>query len=214
MIRYCPTCNRSTEQVRFIGEFCENCVARKIEADLGSSVTVVYCKRCMRIKTNEGYQKEEKESLASVISKELCNSKCKVKVKRFDSESAFVELTFHVGDDSVTVEREIGLKMKHMICQDDYRKSSGYYEAVVQLRGSKERVERMAEKIQKFIAIRNAFIAKFEEIDKGIDLYVSDKKTMKWFFLMYKLAPKTSYTLYSVRQGKKIYRDTYLLKLE
>jgi hypothetical protein len=43
---------------------------------------------------------------------------------------------------------------------------------------------------------------------------VSDKKTMKWFFLMYKLKPKASYTLYSIKQGKKIYRDTYLLKFE
>lgn len=161
-----------------------------------------------------GYQNPGKDPMASIIAKELCDGKCGVKVRRFDNESAFVDLTFPVDNDSVTFEKELGLTMKHEICQDDYRKSSGYYEAVVQLRGTHDRVTRMAEKIRKFLSIRNAFVSKAEEDEHGMDLYISDKKIMKGFFILYKLKPKTSYTLFTVKQGKKIYRDTYLLKME
>lgn len=213
MIKFCPTCNRSSKDARFIGEFCEFCVAEKASKNFPSRATVEYCRRCGRIRTPGGYVANDKESLALVLAKELCSSKCKINVKEFDENSAKMEVELPVGSDSITFEKKIALKMVHKICQDDYRKSSGYYEATVQVRGDKESVEAMAGKIRRFIERNGAFIAKTEWHETGADIYVSNKTLIRGFFLLNKLAPKASYTLYSVKSGKKVYRNTYLLKL-
>ncbi len=213
MIRYCPTCSRSSKDARFVGEFCEFCVIERISRDFPFRARIEYCKRCGRIRTAEGHKEFNKDTLAMVLSRDLCGSKCEITVKKYDERSADIEVTIPVDDDHVTFEKTIRLKMEHMICQDDYRKSSGYYEAIIQIRGEREKVIEMRQRITKFIEARGAFIGKVEIIDNGIDMYISDKLMTKNFFTFYKLVPKASYTLYSIRNGKKIYRNTYLLRL-
>jgi nonsense-mediated mRNA decay protein 3 len=214
MIRYCPTCSRSSKEARFIDEFCEFCVIEKISKDFPDYTRVEYCKRCERIKLPVGYVKNDKENMGILLAKLLCNSKCKIKVKEYDEKSAFAEITHPIGDYEVSFEKELTIKMIHRICQECYRKSSGYYEAIIQLRGTKNKVEPMLQKITKFMTLRGAFIAKLEEVDTGIDIYLSNKLLAKGFFSFNKLVPKASYTLYSIRNGRKVYRNTYLLRLE
>lgn len=178
------------------------------------SASVIYCKRCERVRAPAGYVNETEESLATILAKALCGGKCKVKVILFDDKSATVNLTYNVNGDDVTFKKVVALKMEHQICISCYRKSSGYYEAIVQLRGDPFRVEKMKLKFEKFIGSRSGFISKIENEDFGTDIYVSDKFLAKAFFGFYKLAPKVSYTLYSVKNGKRIYRNTYHLLLE
>jgi NMD protein affecting ribosome stability and mRNA decay len=214
MIRYCPTCSRSNKEARFIGEFCEPCIIEKISKDFPTYTRVEYCKRCERIKLPIGYVKNDAENMGVLLAKLLCNSKCKIKIKSYDEKSAMVEVTYPVGDyDHVNFDKQITIKMMHMICQECYRKSSGYYEAIIQLRGPRQKVEPMLKKVTKYLTERGAFIAKTEEVETGIDIYVSDKLLAKSFFAYSKLVPKASYTLYSIRKGKEIYRHTYLLRL-
>jgi nonsense-mediated mRNA decay protein 3 len=214
MIKHCPTCDRTSKDALFIGEFCEFCVTAKASKNFPTYAAVEYCKRCGRIKTNEGHVEFTKRALGAVLAKELCNSKCKIDVRDFGEKSAKVFVTVTIGDeDRVGFEKEIKLKTSHMICQDCYRKSSGYYEAVFQIRGEKEGVNAMMQKVKRFLEARGAFISKIDEHDTGIDVYVSDKAMMKTFFLYNKLKPKASYTLYSIKQGRKVYRDTYMLRI-
>ncbi len=182
------------------------------------SLALIYCKRCGRIKSPEGYRPPDKESLAGAIEHQLHHLKLQVTVRSFDLEKkdkvVSVEYKFPVDGDYVFIDVDTPVTMDHQICLDDYRKSSGYYEAIIQLRGNKERIERMVVKITKFLDARGAFIGKIEETDAGIDLYTSDKSLTGKFFLFYKLKTKKSYTLYSIRKGKEIYRHTYLLRLD
>jgi NMD protein affecting ribosome stability and mRNA decay len=214
MLRYCPTCSRSSKEARFIGEFCEPCIIERISKDFPKYARPEYCKRCERIKLSVGYVKNDPENMGILLAKLLCNSKCEIRIKNYDEKAALVEVTYPVGDDDhVSFDKEITLKMMHKICQECYRKSSGYYEAIIQLRGSKEKIERTLQKVTKYLTERGAFIAKLEEVDTGVDIYVSDKLLAKGFFSYSKLVPKASYTLYSIRNGKEIYRHTYLLRL-
>lgn len=215
MIKHCPTCERTSKEARFVGEFCEFCVAGKIEKKFPTKAEIVFCKRCGRVKGVGSYFERNDEVVASILSRELCGAKCQIKLKSYDEKMALVQVTYPVDGDWVVFDRHIELKWVHEICQDDYRKSSGYYEAVVQIRGgNREKIQKMEEKIRKFLEMRGAFIAKTEEADYGMDIYTSDKMLTKGFLTYNKLPVKASYTLYSIKNGKEIYRHTYLLKLK
>jgi NMD protein affecting ribosome stability and mRNA decay len=125
-----------------------------------------------------------------------------------------VNITYKVNEDFVVFNNTFDVKRIHQICQECYRKSSGYYEALIQLRGDKEKVNLMFQKLSKFITNKGAFISKVEELERGFDIYVSDKLITKSFFPTYKLKPKSSYTLYGIKNGRKIYRNTYLLSFD
>ncbi len=215
MIKHCPTCERTSKDTVFIGEFCEFCVTKKALKDFPSHVAAIdYCQRCGRIKTTDGYVEFTKKSLGTVLAKILCNSKCKIDVKDFTEKAAKVVVTVPIGEDNkVSFEKEIALKSSHLICQDCFRKSSGYYEEVFQVRGEKEKVNAMMQKVKKFLETRGAFISKIDEHETGMDIYTSSKGAMKTFFFYNKLKPKASYTLFSIKQGKKIYRDTHMLRI-
>lgn len=214
IIKHCPTCDRSSDKVRFIGEFCEVCTAEKLLKKTPDKAEVIHCRRCGRVRGPAGYQESSNELIETVLSKELCNSKCKVKIEKISEDSALLKITAPVGNESVTFEKGIELKMEHQICQDCYRKSSGYYEALVQLRGNKERVARMEQKLIKFITMRNGFIAKTEQVENGLDIYTSDRLMTKNFFYINRLVPKASFTLYGIKDGKKVYRHTYYLNVD
>lgn len=188
----------------------------RLAKGIPNKVGLSYCKRCSRIKTPQGYLHVHNDSLAMAILHELKGVKCELKVLRYNdkTEVADVEFKTLVDDNKLFFEKQIQIKLEHKICIDDYRKSAGYYEAIVQLRGSRARIEKMLERLRLFIEERGAFITKVEDTENGLDVYTSNKLMTNNFIMFYKLKPKRSYTLYSIRDGKKVYRNTYLLRLE
>ncbi len=174
-----------------------------------------YCKRCGRIGTPLGMRAITNEALGLALAKELFSSKCRVKVRSFEHGNAKVEVEgYKVDEDSINFPLDLEVAMIHEICQDDYRRSSGYYEAIVQIRGNADKAQRLFKRIDKFLAARGAFIGKVETKElTGMDLYVSDKALLNDFMKRTKTKSKRSYTLYSVKGGKRIFRNTYLVEL-
>ena len=82
-----------------------------------------------------------------------------------------------------------------------------------QLRGNRERIERLSMKLVEFFARHGGFISKIEEKENGFDVYVSSKILATKFIEIGKLKPTISYTLFTVRNNKKIYRNTYALHM-
>ncbi|HIH50177.1 TPA: hypothetical protein HA291_01835, partial [Candidatus Micrarchaeota archaeon] len=89
----------------------------------------------------------------------------------------------------------------------------GYYEALVQLRGDWDRINSLIRNITKYVERRNGFIAKIEKVENGKDVYLSDKLMANAFFHDYDLKPTRSFRLYGMKRGKKVYRNTYSLRL-
>ena len=208
-------CNNSSDKIRFIGEFCEECTIKKIKKLVPHKLKIEFCRRCGRLKVRGEYVEDNDKELAEAILAALNDKNYKkIKINSFDGKVADVDITYSVDGDFVVFNTSFEIKKIHQICQDCYRKSSGYYEALVQLRGNKEKANKIIGKLNKFVSERGAFISKIEELEQGFDVYVSDKLITKAFFSFNKLKPKASYTLYGVKRGRKIYRDTYLLTLE
>ncbi len=214
MTIYCPLCNKSSDDIRFVGNFCEECVIKKLEKNLPSVVTIYQCRWCRRIKEGKTFSHISKKALARAAKLEL-KLKEEVKVKDYKYED-FIDaaLVFDVDGEKVIVPRKLEFKIAHETCQRCYQISSGYYESVVQLRGDKQRIENLIAKITKYVQRRGGFIAKIDNVDNGKDLYISDKLMTTAFFKDYDIKPVRSFRLYGMKMGRKLYRNTYALKFD
>lgn len=214
MIIHCPTCSRSSDTTRFIGDFCEVCTIDRLKKGLPDHVTIQRCQRCGGIRVKGQYRHMGISSLGELIGSELHMPDCKARVVSYHGNSAMVEFVFDVDGDFVKFERVLGIKAVRRMCQRCYRISSGYYEAIVQLRGDAQgRVANTMDRLTEFMTRGGGFIAKTERVQDGFDVYVSDKKQVQEFFLQKRLKTQISSKLSGIKNGKRVYRNTYLLRL-
>jgi NMD protein affecting ribosome stability and mRNA decay len=216
MIRYCPTCDRSTEDARFIGEFCEFCMIKLISKEVPESIALSECKVCGKIKGINEFLASEQKAMSEILQREIKNKEIRVSsVHPSGSHAAIARFNYMAGKDELVFEKKIMIKRHMVTCTKCSRQNSGYYQAIVQIRGERSAVSRMSDKITRFIEKRDSFIAKRLDLRNGIDLYVEDRKKMSSFFDLYKEhRPKKSYTLAGMKNGKKLYRVTFSLNLD
>jgi NMD protein affecting ribosome stability and mRNA decay len=209
---YCPLCNKSSDEIRFVGNFCESCIIKKLEKRIPDKVTVYQCRFCNRIKEGRIFSRMGNKALARAIRIELKLQE-DVKVKAFNSEEVSAVFRAEVDGEKVIFPKRLALKIAHETCQRCYRISSGYYEAIVQLRGNFVKINSIIARITKYVEKRGGFIAKVDKVENGKDVYVSDKLAMNEFFNYCHLKPTRSFRLYGMKNGKKVYRNTYSMHL-
>jgi NMD protein affecting ribosome stability and mRNA decay len=100
--------------------------------------------------------------------------------------------------------------MNKSICDDCSKASSGYYEAIIQVRG--KNVQRWAEKIMRELKSRT-FVSKYMKLDEGIDIYVGSRKEAAETLAILKRKPTISDKLYGVKDGRRVYRRTYCVRV-
>ena len=210
---YCPLCNKSSNDIRFIGNFCEECVVKKLEVKIPETVTVFQCRWCKRIKEGKTFSRMSNNSLQRAVKIEL---KLPYDVKVSAHTAKQIDATFitEIDEDRVSFNRTLNYEIAHETCQRCYRISSGYYEAVVQIRGDVKRTDNLIGKITKYVQRRGGFVAKIEDMGNGKDVYVSDKLMMNTFFKDYDIKPVRSFRLYGEKKGIKLYRNTYSLHFD
>ncbi len=213
MIKYCPICNRSSDKFRFVGEFCEVCVADKMKKNIPDRIEIERCKSCGRIRAKEGYIQLDNGTLREAVKRSL-GTKCEVKIVKQKEKSAVVNFHCEADYGYADFDKEIMLNFRKIMCIDCYRKTSGYYEALVQLRGVQQKADKAMSKITRYVEKNGAFISRIDETEHGIDIYISDKEMMNHFFQLYKMKPKRSFTLHGVKNGRRIYRNVYLLRFD
>lgn len=216
MIKFCPTCNRSSEEARFIGEFCEFCVTDKVKANLPINVKLRRCRVCGAIRDSKGFVPYSNEAMSDAIAQQFHRSDCSIRLKEFDEmrKKALLHIVCETEDGKIRFNYEIGVKFTKEMCPSCYRKSAGYYEAILQLRGRENDVARFLDSFTHFITKGDAFISRTDEMGNGIDMYISDKKLVSEYFSLHKsIKPIVSYKLYGLKKGKKLYRHIYSVKL-
>ncbi len=183
--KFCPMCGK---EVNFLTEnkICTN------------------CEKLMRFRTK--YKRTNKKSIDIIVCK-ICG-----KMKKSDSKDWF----FPKESDIKIAEKE---GFKERICDSCSKMLGGYYEAIVQFRGSAEFVEDMKERMIKEIEKskeKNAFISSIEKVRGGLDLKIGSNTLAKKFVRKVKKNKKVeikySKKLKTKKNGKEIYRFTYLLR--
>lgn len=213
MVKYCPICNRSSNDFKFYGEFCEVCTKEMFDKKLPKEVHVDKCRVCRRIRLGNSFVEENRASIEEELKHEI--PKYKISVKSYDEnlKLADAEISVDVNGEKLVLEKRISIKYNKTICKQCSRRLGGYYEAVFQVRGEKEEVERFKNSLKNFFEANNEFITREEELESGVNIYLSSKKLAENYLSMFKIKATKSYTLHTVKNGKKLYRNTYSIQL-
>ncbi len=208
--KHCPICNASSNDAEFVGEFCASCAGNRLSKRTIHGVSIERCRRCSRIRIGKEFLKPDLGSMQKAISSSFKGHP--IKLISIEDDSATIEI-MHDENAKTAVEKRINMSFEPILCERCRKKAGSYYEAVFQLRGDAERIRRLISKLTLYLERRSAFVTRLENKDSGIDVYISDKKLAVAFISKGHLEAKASYTLYGLRNGKKIYRHTYAIRL-
>lgn len=212
MPRYCPTCNRSSDDVKFYGSFCEKCEAQKLLAKLNDKVEVKRCKSCGRIWVGPEFVEQNGRTMEQLIASRFHGYI--THIITLENGKALVDITEALPDGNLSVEKNVMISYKKVTCDKCYKRIGGYYEAVVQLRGDPHRVKRYIDRLERYAEEHDEYVAEVKEVDNGVDVYMSSKRMVGAFMTENDLSPRKSYTLAGRRNGKEIYKNTYALHLD
>lgn len=210
---FCPTCNRSSETTRFVGEFCEVCTIGKLTKQLKDKAEITICSACGKVKTREGYVKLDRTTLAVAIKTAMHLPEYLLQVENTTDNPANVEFITDVEGKPVSFSKQITLKISGQRCKECYQRSSGYYEAIFKVHGDEEKVQHLSERFKRFIEHHDGFISKVDETGNGLEIYASNKKAANEFFVRNQIKVNRSYNLYGSKHGKKLYRNIYSLRV-
>ncbi len=210
--KHCPICNRTSNVIRFYGEFCEKCAGEMLGEKIPVVIEIERCKKCGRIRTKEGMKEEDGKSLNLAAESKLKNYR--IKLIEYSKDKALFDIVLDEGRQGrLSIEKEIGLEYKNITCESCYKRIGGYHEAVFQLRGDPERIERFVEKVGRYMEARGEFIARVDKVEGGLNVFISSKKSANAFISERDIAATASYTLMGLKSGKRIYKNTYAIRL-
>lgn len=202
----CPKCGRSSDEVEFIEAFCINCYPFNVKVQ--KEVVIKQCSRCNRMRIKGEWKEMNRKEIEEYIA-----GKCRGDFFSMSYDYGRGKATFFVrkGNRILKVEKDIALKINKMLCDSCAKKSSGYYEAIVQVRGEPEKAERYAALIEKELG-RKTFISKIERKKEGIDFYVGSTtkviETLSELGVKYRMTKK----LVGRKKGKRVFRTTFAIR--
>jgi len=211
MEKICPRCGVSSKSRSFVGTFCIDCKLKDVKIEIPSKIKIQSCKSCGRIKF-ANWQERSKELLEKIIAKHAKGEFEGLKISHLNDGRCSVSFLVRFDLAPFEVKRELEINFDEKLCEECYRKVSGYYEAIIQLRGDKKKVDRFFEKLRGGLAKRT-FISKLVEHKNGIDIYVGSRDATAEILSYYNLKPSISDKLYGIKEGKRLFRRTYCIRL-
>jgi len=207
MEKICPRCGVSSRERDFVSAFCTRCYEPHITVPAALSIPL--CSRCSRAKIGKEWIPKERFSLLSFILR-----KCKGEIAsgRYDDQKEELTLLLPAGAHFKELRFPLKIEWKKTLCTDCSRASGGYFEAIVQFRGDEKLREKLAEKFRRFIA-QKTFIAHIAHVKEGIDIYTGSRPATEEVLAQLGVRSRASFKLAGVREGKRIYRATYAIRL-
>ena len=204
----CPKCGVTSDKAQFIGPFCINCSPIRIECPREFSIEI--CQKCGKMRLARDWIK-----LDDSIIQKLFRRKCRGEFFKVEYDTKTNTATFFIEKEGniFKVERVVKYKPLKSMCVDCTRKGSNYFEAIIQLRGRPERILKYEKLLTDALKEKGTFIAKTEDLKEGKDLYVGSSKAVVEIFRDMGLRTTISRTLHGLKQGKRLYRTTFLLRL-
>lgn len=203
----CPKCGASSEKVSFSGPFCIRC--RPVRISCPKRMEFLRCSRCKRVRLKGNWVECGKEKLEAEVLR-----KCKGEFISGTYSFEDQEATFFVGDSTqmFPVKIRINANVIKNICQECSRKSGGYFEAIVQLRGREGRI-RYYDKLFRKMLMKKSFVAKEEARKEGLDLYIGDSRAVVEILAELGIRARISRKLAGQKEGKRLYRTTFLVRV-
>lgn len=231
---FCIECGREEE---LVGPLCKNCYAKKhAQASLPDHVDVTLCAHCSSMLTEKGWEdvgsiREAAEASikqALSLSKDAKLSSMRVQLSEKDERNLEAKIDVLLSAEGHDFTRELGtiVRLKRGSCTQCSKKQGMYYEAILQVRvpgrSLDEHIEQSVEKLVKNRVesmrkgSREVFVSKIERVKGGLDFYFSTipaaRTIARWIQDSMCTEFKESSSLWGRRDGKDLYRMTYLVR--
>jgi len=215
---------------------CEGCFRESIEpSKLPRVLKMKICTSCgymVNLSSNQRMVEWEKGVIELVHQELILDEPAElqgVNIQRDQRDDYFMHLGIQVVTTlqglEISQEHQSELRISYGVCNRCSRQSGNYYEAIIQFRGGKrplsdEQFDYTQHLVEKRVGesnAENAFISSIERIHKGLDFYMGDKALAKEIAreLQHHFGAHFhgSFSLAGRRDGKDIYRATYLVRL-
>ncbi|MFZ3077512.1 MAG: NMD3-related protein [Candidatus Aenigmatarchaeota archaeon] len=171
MRKFCFVCGKTTDKL--VEGACEDCIGKRAFVELPKKIEITQCSKCKKVLARNKWIdfsiEKTVESLGKVRGK-VAKVEAKEGLKKI---TATFFLTPHSSDDVIKETHEAVFHINKVICSSCSRKHSGYYEAVLQLRGFDENdLERMGDI---FGMLERKTFYRITEVDGGFDVKVGNK---------------------------------------
>ncbi|MFH1473312.1 MAG: 60S ribosomal export protein NMD3 [Candidatus Aenigmatarchaeota archaeon] len=212
-MKFCFLCGKNTEEL--VEGYCEDCYNKEFNLiEVPEKMTFTVCKRCDRIKHRNNWEEiEVGELLRDKI--KIMGKNVSIKINKNDVLHVIAK-GYLKGSKKIKEKEEhvIALKPIKKVCIDCSRRSGGYFEAVIQLRGNTaEAMNFIDDQI-----IRENKTFRVEELKNGMDIYLADNnfadRVANELKKKFDAEVKKNYKLVTRKKGKDIYRSSILVRID
>jgi nonsense-mediated mRNA decay protein 3 len=231
---FCVECGREGE---LIGSVCKECFSKKhVIASLPDHVDLTLCAHCSSMETPKGWKdvgsmrEAVEESLRSFIAllKDARIVDMRVELTEKDERNLQADVSLIVSANGAEFSRQLStiVRVKRGSCNECSKQQGKYYEAILQVRGQERTLsERTEDEVQRLVKERVAsmrknsrevFVSKVARVKGGLDFYFSTIPAARTIARELESSMcaeyKESSSLWGKRDGKEIYRMTFLAR--
>lgn len=231
-------CLRCGKREQYANHLCQECILETIEpVTLPPVVQGNICRFCGRVQKarswTDPFDSEESAAVhlaesAVETSPEISKSSVELSVDHGDNLSFRLSGRASSVYCGVMIDQELSceVRLHPQTCPWCSKMQGNYYEAVIQLRGlqglSEEQLEDLIGLVQNDTYLAHLkdpkiFISKEEKVRGGYDIYMGDNSFAKQLSLklheMYGGDHKATSSLFGRKDGREVYRHTYLVRL-
>ncbi len=229
--KFCPKCGKETDEL--FDAVCKDCFRQEITLLEPASVAVslnvcTHCGSYFKGKERTSIEAVVEDAVRRAIRKKY-GSDCAVEIPELrialseNERTAQVALTAKTVIQGVDIEEhgEITVILKRETCERCSRIAGGYYAAIVQIRADyrvpTEKELAKAEELAYSVLDEDDFVSKEQLLKEGLDIYVN---SAEYGYRIARAVVKKlggsfseSRKLYGRKDGKDIYRVTFLIRL-
>jgi nonsense-mediated mRNA decay protein 3 len=233
---FCVECGREDE---LIGSLCKECYSKKHSiVSLADHVDLTLCAHCSAMESEKGWEdigslREAVETAiehALDLSKDARVTNMKVQISQKDERNLQADVDVLLSVEGKEFERKLHtiVRLKRGSCPECSKQQGRYYEAILQVRGpGRSLPERTETEVEKFVrervasmrkTSREVFLSKVEHVKGGMDFYFSTIPAARSIARALESSMcaeyKESSSLWGRRDGKEIYRMTFMIRFQ
>jgi nonsense-mediated mRNA decay protein 3 len=208
-MKFCFVCGKKTEKL--IEGYCEDCYNKNFNLiEVPKELCIFQCSKCKKIRQKNAWKDVEIEDLIKDDVKILGNN---VKIE-INKDKIFATGFLKTSKKAKEEIHEVNVKIIKALCPVCSKRSGGYYESIIQLRGD------IPEEILNFIdkEVKEKTFYKAEPVKGGFNLYIGNKNIANQIAdklkRIHKLKVKKSFKLHTKKEGVNIYKSTFLIKCD
>jgi len=220
--KFCPKCGRKVDKL--YNNLCADDFLKTVSFEklVPSKIIIKQCKICAKFYVDK-YSASTLDGAVDIILQKTLKEKS-IYSATYRIEGKKIHITLTVAYEELEKKEEFTreLVVKNIICESCNMKNSGYFNSILQLRVPEKIMQIIIDDVLSQIDLMHnynhmAFIGKVEKKKEGVDFYIGSKdvadQIAKDLKIKYGAEVKKTSKESGYISGKKIYRDTVLVRI-